>query len=409
MRWHDVRQRRVAANLQFLAVVIRHGLHTGTDDSFDNTENSRAEELPGHLGQKLLEAGITINGPHSWDPQILRPGALKRCARGSLEAGRAYADGDWECLALDEMAARLLRADKEASALATWRDWFSHLSFFNAQSLSRAKRSIERIYDGHADIYEAMLDPSQTYSCGYWANAETLEDAQTAKHELICRKLGIRDGTRVLDVGCGWGAFAAHAARVHGAEVTGVTLSRDQALKAVSRTRGLGVEIINDDYRRVTGTFDRVVSVGMFEHVGPRNYRTFFSKLRGWLTPDGLALLHCIGGDRSRLHIDAWMNTYVFPGAVLPSAAQVTAASEGLFLIEDWHNFGADYDRTLCAWHENLARAFRDQLVHEPERIRRTWRYYLLTGAGVFRARAAQLWQIVLSPHGVPGGYRRVC
>ena len=144
---------------------------------------------------------------------------------------------------------------------------------------------------------------------------------------------GLTAGMRVLDVGCGWGAFAAHAARIHGARVTGVTLSRDQALKAVSRTPGLDVEIFNDDYRHVVGTFDRVVSVGMFEHVGPRNYRTFFTKLRRWLTTNGLALLHCIGGSRSGPHLDAWMDAYVFPGAVLPSAAQVTGASEGQFVI----------------------------------------------------------------------------
>jgi cyclopropane-fatty-acyl-phospholipid synthase len=357
----------------------------------------------------LADAGITLNGSRPWDPQIIRARALLRCAHGTLEAGRAYADCDWECTALDEFAARLVRTRRPSEVFPRWRRLLrlaNHIG--NPQGRRRARDAV-RHYEGRFELFEAMLGPTLTYSCGYWEKARTLDDAQTAKHDLVCRKLGIEPGMRILDVGCGWGALAEHAARHYGAVVTGVTLADEQAAIARTRNSGLPVTILARDYREVEGRFDRVVSLGMFEHVGPRNYRTFFRKLSGWLAPGGLALLHSIGGLTSTTTTDPWLNEFIFPGSVLPSEAQIARASEGLFVLEDWHNFGAYYDRTLSAWNENVSRAWTGELSDYPETFQRTWRYYLLTCAGLFRARVAQLWQLVLSPQGVPGGYRRPC
>jgi cyclopropane-fatty-acyl-phospholipid synthase len=381
--------------------------HLVSTASHSHTSAPATPRVGGRLGAWLADAGITIDGPRPWDPQIRHPRALARCARGTLQAGESYAHGDWDCEALDEFTSRLVQARPPRTVFPPWREWLTQWSILNQQSRRKAREAVERHYDHHFDLFEAMLDPSLTYSCGYWARASSLAEAQTGKHDLICRKLNITRGMRVLDVGCGWGAFVEFAARRRGATVTGVTLSAEQAAIARRRTEGLDVAIVAGDYRGVQGTFDRVVSIGMFEHVGPRNYGTFFRKLHEWLTPDGLALLHSIGGLRSTGRTDPWIDALIFPGSVLPSAAQVASASEGLFVIEDWQNFGADYDRTLRAWHDNVSRAWPTALRHYPEEFRRRWRYYLLTCAGIFRARYAQLWQIVLSPHGVAGGYRR--
>jgi cyclopropane-fatty-acyl-phospholipid synthase len=359
----------------------------------------------------LSPAGVALDGPHPWDPQIRRERALSRILlHGTLGAGESYVDGDWDCAALDEMTSRLLAGGIDR-LWAHRRAWEAAVSLSaavaNHQSRRRARANVAAHYDLGNDLYEAMLGRTLAYSCGYWHEAASLDEAQDRKHDLIARKIGLAPGHRVLDIGCGWGAFARFAAERCGADVTGVTLSQAQAGLARERCAGLPVQIRVEDYRDVRGRFDRIVSVGMFEHVGPGNYRRFFEAARRLLDPNGLLLLHTIGGSASVRTTDGWIDRYIFPGSVLPSSAEIARASEGLFVIEDWHNFGADYDRTLMAWHDRLSRAWPALGGRYDARFRRLWRYYLLTCAGTFRARRNQLWQLVLSPAGVPGGYRR--
>ena len=242
------------------------------------------------------------------------------------------------------------------------------------------------------------------YSCGYWKQAETLNQAQVAKLELACRKLELAPGMRVLDIGCGWGSFAEHAARHHGVEVTGITISREQAELARQRCTGLPVEIRLQDYRDLDGAYDRIVSIGMFEHVGHRNYATYFQTVEKSLATDGLFLLHTIGSNNSDISADPWINRYIFPNGVLPSAMHIARASEGHLLMEDWQNFGPDYDRTLMAWLANVDARWHEIAHHYNERTRRMFRYYLSVCAGAFRARDLQLWQVVYS-RGRPGRY----
>jgi cyclopropane-fatty-acyl-phospholipid synthase len=279
--------------------------------------------------------------------------------------------------------------------------------FANPQSTRRAAANGRAHYDRGNSLYEAMLGPTMVYSCAYWRSAQTLEEAQRAKLELICRKIQLRPGLRVLDIGCGWGAFACHAAQ-QGASVVGITVSPAQADHARARCRGLPVEIRLEDYRSLAGRFDRVVSIGMFEHVGPQNYRTYMSVVRRCLAEDGIFLLHTIGGRLGAHHGERWLDRYIFPGAVLPSAQQIAGAAEGLLVLEDWHNFGAYYDRTLLTWWQNFERAWPSLRKHYDDRFYRMWRYYLLSCAGTFRARWNQLWQLVFSREGLPGGYRRI-
>jgi cyclopropane-fatty-acyl-phospholipid synthase len=278
----------------------------------------------------------------------------------------------------------------------------------NRQGPSRAFEVGRRHYDLGNDLFRVMLDRRMMYSCALWETADTLDDAQEAKLDLICRKLRLEPGMRVLDIGCGWGGLARYAAESHGVRATGVTVSERQVESAREACAGLPVEILLQDYREIDGRFDRIVSVGMFEHVGGENYRRYMQVVHRCLEEGGLFLLHTIAGNTSVRTVDPWVRTHIFPNSMLPSAAQISTAAEGLFVLEDWHSLGPHYDRTLMAWHANFLAAWGRLSAAYDERFRRMWCYYLLSSAGAFRARSNQLWQIVLSKGGIRGGYRPV-
>lgn len=260
-------------------------------------------------------------------------------------------------------------------------------------------------YDLGNDLFQAMLGRRLVYSCGYWAQADNLDEAQAAKLDLICRKLRMQPGQRVLDIGCGWGEALKYAAEHYGVEGVGVTVSKEQAEFARDLCAGLPVEIRLQDYREVDEQFDAVYSIGMFEHVGGKNYRNYFETSKHCLKPGGLSLLHTIGSNGAPAQTDPWIEKYIFPNSMIPAASQVTAALEGLFVVEDWHNFGTDYDRTLTAWRQNVDRAWPQLAERYDARFQRMWHFYLAVSSAVFRSRRDQLWQLVLSADGVPGGY----
>lgn len=353
-------------------------------------------------------AGIAIGGDRPWDVQVHDDRLYSRVmTQGTLGLGEAYMEGWWDASAVDQFLARLLEFDVKSAIKLDLGLLASALrgKLLNLQRL-RAFEVAERHYDIGNDLYARMLDRRMIYSCGYWKDAETLEEAQEAKLDLIARKAGLAPGQRVLDIGSGWGGFLKFAAERYGIEGLGVTVSREQAAYANAHADGLPVETILADYRSLGGRFDRIISIGMFEHVGHKNYRAYFEKVRELLAPDGLFVLHTIGGNFTQSHGDPWSEKYIFPNGMLPSQRQIAEASEGLFVMEDWHNFGADYDRTLMAWHANFEAAWPDLRAAYGERFYRMWRYYLLSFAAAFRARKVQLWQVVFSPEGVPGGYR---
>lgn len=357
----------------------------------------------------LAPADIRVNGDRPWDLQVHHEALFRRVlAYGTLGFGEAYMDGWWDCAAIDEMTARAWRANLPAR-LKPWRD-LPRIIQARLSNVQRGLRSFavgKRHYDIGNELYSHMLDERMMYSCGYWRRAHTLDEAQTAKLDLVCCKLDLQPGQRVLDIGCGWGGAARYIAERHDVEVVGVTVSEQQAKLARERTASLPVTIRLCDYRDMREPFDRIYSIGMFEHVGYRNYATYFDVVRRCLAADGLSLLHTIGSRRSTTRTDPWIARYIFPNSMLPSASQITAASEQRMVLEDWHNFGVDYDRTLMAWHRNAEAAW-PQLDPQryDERFRRMWRYYLLTCAGAFRSRTLQLWQIVFSRDGLSGGYQ---
>lgn len=358
--------------------------------------------------EMLNRAGITINGPAPSDIQVKNPLFFKRVLQeGSLGLGESYMDGWWECERLDIFFQKVLRAGLEDQLPHHLKDTLRIASarIFNLQSKKRAWIVGKEHYDLGNDLFTRMLDPYMQYSCAYWKDAQTLEQAQEAKLDLICRKLQLAPGMRVLDIGCGWGGLAYYMAKNYGVSVEGVTISAEQQKLAQQRCEGLDVKILLQDYRDLNEQFDRIVSVGMFEHVGPKNYATYFDVVDRNLKPDGLFLLHTIGSKKTDDNVDPWINKYIFPNGCLPSVRHIAIASEPHFVMEDWHNIGADYDTTLMAWQTRFLQSWPEIADNYSERFKRMFIYYLNACAGAFRARDIHLWQVVFS-RGISGGLR---
>ncbi|HLL23795.1 MAG TPA: cyclopropane fatty acyl phospholipid synthase, partial [Kofleriaceae bacterium] len=332
---------------------------TATRKLFSSFDPKRARDICVDL---LASAGITVGGPEPWDITVHDERLWSRMLRDStLGAGEAYMEGWWDSPAVDQTIARL----QEVKAVDALREnWMivPHVlkaRVLNLQSVRRAFGNGQHHYDIGNDLYEAMLDRRMLYTCAlYSTGARTLEEAQDAKLELVCKKLGLRPGMRVLDLGCGWGGFAAYAAERYGVEVVGITVSHEQVRFAKEHYAHLPVDIRLDDYRNATGTYDAVASIGLMEHVGPKNYRGYMELVDRLLAPRGVAFVHTIAGNRARAHIDPWMDKYIFPHSALPSLVQLVTAAEGIFIVEDVHNIGEDYDRTLLAWFERFDAAW---------------------------------------------------
>ena len=371
--------------------------------SREEVPSTGSRSIDALISEVLANADIQINGRRPWDIQIHNPETLSRvAAQRSLGLGESYMDGWWDCDDLDEFCYRILHSG--ADDLATNRFMLTlqlaaHM-LRNRQSIRRSRQVAEQHYDLDNHLFELMLGRTMAYSCAYWKDAETLDQAQDAKLDLICRKLELEPGMTLLDIGCGWGSLLEHAAKHYGVRAHGVTVSVEQAQLARERCKDLPVEVLLQDYRAVTGRYDRIASVGMFEHVGRRNYRTFMNTAANLLKDRGLMLLHCIGENESSSSHDPWINKYIFPNGELPSIKQIARAAEKRFVVEDLHNFGPDYARTLKAWDSNFQAHWPELKDRYDDRFHRMWRYYLNLCSGAFRARNIQLWQWVLSKPG---------
>lgn len=361
----------------------------------------------------LLElAGVEANGSRPWDLKVHDARFYRRILAegGALGLGESYMDGWWDADELDTLIHRVLRAGLEHRVqplkliIPVIR-----AKLLNLQNRRRAWNIGTHHYDIGNDLYRYMLDRRMTYTCGYWKEATDLDTAQEAKLDLVCRKIGLTSGMRVLDIGCGWGSFARFAAERYGVRVVGITVSHEQIKLGQQLCKGLDVELRFQDYRDIDESFDRVVSLGMFEHVGPKNYRTYMQVVKRCLDRNGLFLLHTIGTSTNATAVDPWTDRYIFPGGVLPTPVQIMRAAQDCFILEDWHNFSVYYDNTLMAWMANID-AHRDELekLGYNERFYRMWKFFLLSSAGSFRARRNQLWQLVFSHEGLEGGYESV-
>jgi cyclopropane-fatty-acyl-phospholipid synthase len=353
-------------------------------------------------------ADIQVNGTRPWDIRVRNEDFYARVLRqGSMGLGESYMENWWDAEKLDEFFYRVAKADLATQVRSDWNTSLRMLGqiIANPQRRSKAFEIGERHYDVGNELFQAMLDRRMVYTCAYWGSAETIDEAQEAKLDLVCRKLRLQPGQKVLDIGCGWGSFLKFAAEKHGVSGVGITVSKEQVKLGRQLCEGLPIRIELQDYRDIEGTYDHIVSLGMFEHVGYKNYRTFMQIVSEHLADDGLFLLDSIGGEQSARCTDPWLEKYIFPNSMIPSIAQIGTSIEGLFIMEDWHGFGADYDRTLMAWFRNFAEHWPNLKPHYDECFYRMWKYYLLACAGSFRARKSQCWQIVLSKRGVEGGY----
>ncbi len=350
--------------------------------------------------EAFASVDVTLNGDEPWDIQVHNPKLYSRIMSGGAMAfGEAYMDGWWDCVALDEFMHRVLyhRLDKKFTKNFNSLLYFLNAKFKNMQTVNQSKEVAYKHYDIGNELFEKMLDSRMMYSCGYWEKATTLEEAQAAKLDLICRKLKLEKGMRLLEIGCGWGGFAKYAAEHYGVSVVGLTISEEQAILARKVNEGLPVEIRVQDYRDVNEKFDRVVSIGMLEHVGYRNFRTYMEIAAKNLTDNGICLIHTIGGNYDARTTDPWIDKYIFPNGMLPSASQLSKAWQGLFVLEDWHNFGTYYDPTLMAWLKNFEDSWNEIKNDYNDVFYRMWRYYLSASAASFRSRKNHLWHIVLT------------
>jgi cyclopropane-fatty-acyl-phospholipid synthase len=373
----------------------------------NNLMAERAQELATRL---LDAAGIPLNSSEPWSIQVNDQRLWDRAvAEQQLGFGEAYMEGWWDCQQLDVLLTKLLELDVQkqlrfgpklaATAAKSW--------MLNRQTKSKASNNASHHYDIGNDLYERMLDKRMVYSCGYWQTAQSLDDAQEQKLDLICRKLHLEPGMTLLDIGCGWGGLLRFAAERYGVMGVGISPAINQVDLARERCSGLPITIHQMDYRDLSGSFDRIVSVGMMEHVGPKNLKMFFDTCDGLLDANGMMLHHTIGSLISKQHTDAFFDKYIFPGGVLPSLAQFSKSAESHWVIEDVHNFGPDYDKTLMAWSNNIAGRW-NEIPHYDHKFQRMWHYYLMASAAGFRARSLQLWQIVMRRKGVAARYQPV-
>ncbi len=367
----------------------------------------RARGFEEKFSRLLQIADVELNGNRPWDIRVHDPRFYARVfADGALGLGESYIDEWWDCEQVDEFIHRILWA-RLPTTIKPWKEALDRIraKVLNLQNQARAYDVGRRHYDIGNELYERMLDKRMLYSCGYWKNATTLDEAQEAKLDLVCRKLRLAPGMRILDIGCGWGGAARFVAERYRVDVVGITVSEQQASRARELCQGLPVEVHLQDYRDLQGSFDRVYSLGMFEHVGHKNYGTYMQVVSEHLKQDGVFVLQTIGSNYTDTIGDLWMERYIFPNSMLPSAQQIAAAIEGRFVLEDWQNFGPDYDTTLLNWFKNFNQSWETLKSNYDERFYRMWKYYLLSCAGAFRARQNQLWQIVLSPRGGTARY----
>lgn len=371
----------------------------------------RTDKFISPIKDILSSANVTINGTNPWDLHIKNDKFYKNIVKnGSLGLGESYMDGWWDCEKLDDLFNKILPSDPNTIVRKNWRLMLHGISSkaFNLAKRSRAFQVGEWHYDLGNELYRNMLDKRMVYSCAYWNNVDNLDDAQEAKLDLICRKLDLQPGDRILDIGCGWGSLVKYAAEKYKVRAVGITVSKEQAALAKDSCKGLPVEVRLQDYRDLNEKFDYLVSVGMFEHVGHKNYRAYMQITHNCLKDGGLFLLHTIGAKKSKTEYDPWLHKYIFPNAYLPSMKQINASIENLFRVEDCHSLDTYYDNTLKAWFRNFNSNWYKLKDIYDDRFYRMWKYYLLSCAGIFRSRSLNVWQLVLSKKGFSGRYQAI-
>ena len=356
------------------------------------------------LQQGLGDSAEKANDQRPWDIRVRdRRFFRKVLLGGSIGFGESYMDGWWCCVDVEELLYRLIRSNIErasgfvVSALALK----AAALLMNRQTRRGAKQVAERHYNLDTELF-GFLGKYMSYSCGYFKGTDDLDRAQEQKMDLICRKLNLTRGERVADIGGGWGEFARHAADYYGCHVTSINIADKQLAFARDYCKGHSVDIIKCDYRDLEGTYDKIAAIAMIAHVGYKNYRAFMEKLYCHLEPEGIVLIETVGRNTASTHGDPWASKYIFPRGMVPALSQLARAMEGLFVLEDLHNFGPHYIKTLRAWRRNFEAIWPKVASRYNERTRRMFDYFFQMSAAAFRARSIQYWHLVLTKPGAP-------
>lgn len=368
-------------------------------------------------------AGITLSDKPSNEPLTITVNNKQfyknMVSNGELGFAESYMDGHWDCSDLSAITYQLLiNLDKLENALmkqsltvgaSLLKQHISRLFQYNTREIS--KKMIEVHYDIGNDLYEKMLGKTMGYTCAYYYKPNmTLDEAQIAKFELVARKLHLKEGMTVLDMGCGWGQQAKYIADKYKVTILAVSLSKEQINWANENNKSDRVTYKLMDYRDVKGKFDRVYSIGMLEHVGLNNYPVFFNKSYDVLKDDGILLVHFISTNPPKAKLSPFIDKYIFPNAYIPKKKDIIGSFlDNKWSLEDWQNIGVSYNTTLLAWYDNI----KDWkgLDNYDKRFRRMWEFYLLGCASSFKAENDCLWQIVFTKlsNKKTHIYRRVC
>ncbi len=363
------------------------------------------------MSNDTLPAESNLKAPEPYQPPLEHHPKMDESVRrriqrdGIFGLGETYEQGLWSTDHLDEYMDQVFTAPPPRLSPFVWsRLILGALDkrIFNRQAGRGAFNIGEKHYDLGNDLFHSMLDTSMSYTSGYWASADTLEQAQEAKLDLICRKLNLQPGQHILDIGCGWGNFAEHAARNYGTRVTGVTVSKEQAEFARKRCENLPVDIRLQDYREVDELFDHVVSIEMIEAVGRKNLPNYYSVVDRCLSEGGLFALQVISGntltrtsDRRLDQYILWLVRNIFPDGYLPRADELVPPRKTALRIVDWHRYDDDYNQTLLAWAARFNENWSQIADQYDERFYRRWNFYLHGCAAMFRAQLIDVNQLV--------------
>lgn len=360
-------------------------------------------------------AGVTYHfGDNSGDPVHLRFTSAKWerevALDPALKLGEAYMEGGFEFVKGDIY--KLLEIIFESTGpIAENQMWMKAMSFIRTatkrfvqmNTLKRSARNVQHHYDLSGKLYDLFLDPDRQYSCAYFQTPDTdLNEAQLAKKRHLAAKLQVNKGEKLLDIGCGWGGLGLYFARVLGADVTGVTLSHEQFGIANQRAKTLGLEnrakFLLEDYRNLNAQFDKIVSVGMFEHVGIGHFKEYFDHVKRLLKPDGRFVLHSIGRSGEPGATNPWIAKYIFPGGYIPSLSEVIPVIEksGL-IITDIEILRLHYAETLKAWRQSFLAHWDEAKALYDERFCRMWDFYLAASESAFRWQGMMVFQIQLA------------
>lgn len=335
---------------------------------------------------------------------VTAEGAAKIAANPDLALGEAYMDGTLAIVSGDIRSFfDVVFRNQEAAAFSKTTAGALKLRLLRvmqqANNRAASRRNVAHHYDLSSDLYRMFLDDDLQYSCAYFTRPDaTLEDAQRAKKQHLIGKLLLEDGLSALDIGCGWGGMALEIARAANVEVQGVTLSEDQLAIATQRGIGTKASFSLTDYRDVTGSFDRIISVGMFEHVGAPNYDEFFGKIATLLSDDGVAVIHSIGRKDGPDITNPWIAKYIFPGGYIPALSEVLPAIErsGLW-VTDIEILRLHYAETLVHWFKRFAERREEIAALFDERFCRMWEFYLAASESAFRGQGHMNFQIQLA------------